>query len=343
MNRNHRAEVRTTQASFLSQLLHGSAKTQLVYIAAKLGIAELLADGPKGSEELASRVGAHPTAFRRVMRALTSLGVFDLREDGSFGLTEQADLLRTGIPGSLRTAAIVNGEEWVWRAWGELFHNVMTGQPGFEHVFGQSIFDYFERNPDSAEPFYSWMTDVTAAEGPSVVNAYDFSGFDTVVDLGGGWGKLIAMILSAYPHMRGILVELPLVVEIAKPLIESDGVKDRCELAAMDFFKSVPRGGDIYILKRVIRDWDDERAVKILRNCRRGMDEKAKILVAEVIIPEGPKPHYEELSDVFLMLFGGVRRSRHEYERLMDRAGFRTTQILKTESTMSLIEGVVKC
>ncbi len=327
-------------ATALGQLISGSEGIQLVYVAAKLGIADLLKDGPRGSDELAKSVGAHPRTLYRVLRALATLGVFAENNNGTFELTPLSELLQTGVPESLRSAAIMNGEEWIWRPWGELIHSVRTGKPAFDHIFGMPAFEYLAKNPEAGNTFAEIMTDATMWEGPSILDAYDFSGITTIVDVGGGHGSLIAAILKAYPQMSGILADMPFLIEGAKGLIESEGIADRCELVALDFFESVPHGGDAYILKRIIHDWEDEKAITILKNCHRAMADDARLLLVEQVIPAGNEPHPGKVADIFMLLFGGVKRTGEEYEALLNAAGFELANIHPTESEMSVIEGV---
>lgn len=330
---------KVSPATALWQLISGSERIQLVYVAAKLGIADLLKDGPRSSEELAMSVGAHPRTLYRVLRALTTLDVFSENEDGTFELTPLSELLQTGVPGSLRSAAIMNGADWIWRPWGELIYSVRTGKPAFDHIFGMPAFDYLGRNPEADNTFAQVMTNVTMWEGPSILDAYDFSGITKIVDVVGGHGSLIVAILKAYPQMSGILADMPSIIEGAKGYIESEGMADRCELVPVDFFESVPDGGDAYVLKRIIHDWEDDKAIAILKNCRRSMATNARLLLVEQIIPSGNDPHHGKVADIFMLLFGGVKRTKEEYKVLLKTAGFKLTNIISTESEMSVIEG----
>lgn len=341
ISNKHLDENRKSPAEVLSQMIAGLVRIQLIYVAAKLGIADLLKDRPKNSEELAESVGAHPRTLYRVLRALSSLGVFTENENSTFELTPVSELLQTGAPGSLRSKAIFFGEEWVWRPLGKLLHSVKTGENAFDHIFAMNVFDYYSQNPEAGEIQNALMTNVTVQEGPAILDAYDFSGIEKIVDVGGGHGTLIAAILKAYPLMHGVLAEVPSVIDGAKGSIESKGLVDRCELVAVDFFNNVPKGGDAYILKRVIYDWEDDRAVIILKNCRKVIANRGRLLLMETVIPSSNEPHPGKVSDIFMMLVaGGLMRSEVEFEQLLNAADFRLTRIVPTESGMSIVEGV---
>lgn len=335
----------TQKTDELFQMINGFRISQALYVAAKLGIADLLKDGPKSSDELASAAEVNPNALYRVLRALASVGVFTEVEHGRFALTPLAAPLQTGVPGSLRAVAIMFGEEWIWRPWGELLFNVQTGSPAFEHVFGMGLFEYFAQRPEAGRIASANFAEGTNLTAMAVAQAYDFLGFHTLVDVGGGQGALIAAILKANPHLRGILFDLPRVIEGAKRFVETEDIGGRCEVVAGDFFESVPSACDAYILKWILHDWDDERAVTILKNCRRVMRKEGKVLVVESVVPPGNEPSYAKLSDLLMMVMaGGRERTEAEYGDLFAAAGFTLTNILPTTPTpafnLSVIEGV---
>jgi hypothetical protein len=316
--------------------------SQSIYVAAKLGIADLLKDGPKSSDELAAAVEANPDALYRVLRVLASAGVFAEIEHRRFTLTPLAGQLQTGVPGSLRGAAIFFGDDQNWRTWGELLYSVKTGKPAFEHVFGTGFFEWTFQHAAS-DIFSASATAVSMLESMAVAAAYDFSGFRTIVDVGGGEGFLVAEILKAYPRTRGVLFDHPHVIAGAKDLLEREGVAGRCEPVAGDFFASVPESGDAYVLKSVIHDWDDARAATILQNCHRAIKEQGKLLVVERLIQPGNEPSYTKLLDLqMLVLLGGRERTEAEFRALFGTAGFRLTRVIPTQSPtgMNVIEGV---
>jgi hypothetical protein len=318
--------------------------SQSLYVAARLGIADLLQNGPQSSDALATAVGAHPDALYRVLRALASVGIFAEVEHRQFTLTPLARFLQTNVPGSLRALAIHFGEEGHWRSWGELLYSVKTGKSAFEHVFGMGLFDWMAQHAEARDIFNAAMTASTMQESLAVVAAYDFSGVRTIVDVGGGHGALIAACLQAYPQLHGILFDLPHVIAGARDFLESESVGERCEPVAGDFFASVPAGGDAYLLRWILHDWDDARAVTILHNCHRAMQEQGKLLVIETLIAAGNAPSIAKLSDLeMLVRAGGRERTEAEYRALFAAAGFRLTRVIPTQSLIrqsSVIEGV---
>jgi hypothetical protein len=279
-----------SSAVVLRRMIDGYRFTQLLYVVAKLGIADLLRDGPKRSEELAQAVGAHPRTLYRVLRALASLGVFVEDEAQGFHLTPLAQLLRTDVPESLRALAIFYGEEWIWHAEGALLYSVRTGKAAFHQVHGMGPFDYYRQHAEAAAGFNAAMTSLSGHELAAILAAYDFAGMATIVDVGGGHGVLLAELLKTWPHVRGILFDLPAVVESAQPLLAAAGIADRCTCVAGDFFQTMPGSGDAYILKRVIHDWDDPQAAAILTQCRRAMPAHSRLLLMERVIPPGNTP-----------------------------------------------------
>jgi hypothetical protein len=318
------------------------SSTQMIYVAAKLNIADFLANGPKSVEEIAATVGAHPRSLYRLLRALASLGIFEEDSNGRFGLTPLAELLRTEGEGSFHAFALSYGEPWWWDAWGRLLHSVQTGGAAFNFVHDQSLFEYLDQHPDAAKIFNANMRSMTAGEAQSVVGAFDFSNSSLVIDVGGGLGTMATAVLQSHPKTRAILFDLPSVVAGAREHL-ADGVKDRCQFVAGSFFEWVPLGGDTYLLKDIIHDWDDARSVAILRNCRRAMSDPAKLLLIERIIPPGNDPAVGKLVDIsMLVMTGGMERTENEYRALLEAAGFRMQAIIPTGIGSSIIEAVPK-
>jgi O-methyltransferase domain/Dimerisation domain len=327
--------------AFLVQLAFGPMLTQALYVAAKLGIADLLAAKPKTVSELAAATRTHERSLYRVLRSLASIGVFEETEPKVFALTPYAEPLRTDAPNSMRNGAIFMGEEWHWRVWSDMLYSVETGKPAWGHVHGAEVFDYFAQNPRQAEIFNNAMTDMSVSTAPAVVEAYDFSGIRTLTDIAGGHGYLLAQILKANPNMNGILFDMPPVIAGAGALLEKEGVAERVEKVSGDFFAAVPKNADAYIMKHIIHDWDDERATRILRNINSAMAENGKVLIVEVVVPEGNEPHYSKLLDLEMLASpGGVERTAQEYHELLAAAGLRLTRIIQTKSPFSIIEGV---
>ena len=326
-------------AAALRQMIMGFRTTQLIYVAAKLGIADLLKDGARSSHDLATSAGADARALHRLLRALASLGIFSETADGCFELTPLAQPLRSGIPGSLRGMAILYGEEWCWRAYGALLHSVRTGQTAFDHVHGMRIFEFLSNNAGPAVVFNQAMSAFTEQESVAILGAYDFSTAATVIDVGGGHGTLMAALLKAYPEMRGILFDLPMVVEGARSVLAQEGVASRCTVAAGDFFRSAPPRADLYILKSIVHDWDDERSIAMLKNCRASIADDGKLLLIERVVPPGNVPSEAKLFDINMLVnTGGFERTEAEYRALLKAAGFTLTTIIPTQSPLSLIE-----
>jgi ubiquinone/menaquinone biosynthesis C-methylase UbiE len=322
----------------LAQMVLGNQVQQAIYVVAKLGIADLLKDGPKTGDELAHSAGADSTALYRLLRALASFGLFAQDEQGRFELTPLGSLLQTGTPDSVRTFALWSGGV-SYQAFGGLEYSVRTGKPAFEHIFGMEFFEYLSKNQEVGDLFAELMSLHTAPIAP-IVAAYDFSGVKTIVDIGGGRGDLLVAILNAHPRMRGVLVDSPQVISGAEKVLEVAGLKERCELVGQDIFKGVPGGGDCYLLKSVIHGLGDEQAVSLLASCRRVMKKTGKLLLVEFVIPEGNEPFAGKLMDL-LMLVGcyGRERRRDEFESLLAASGFRLNNVTETKHAYSLIEG----
>ena len=326
----------------MRQMVTGCLVSQLTYVAAKLGIADRLADGPKTAARLAALVDAHPPSLYRVLRALAALGVFTEDADGRFALTPLAGPLRRDAPDSLHAFALMWGDTF-WPACGSLLHCVRTGQTAFDHLHGMGAFEYMHQHPQAAEVFDEAMSNLTRVQAAAVVAAYDFSGVRTLVDVGGGKGTLLAAVLRANPGMRGVLYERPDVLPAARKALEDEGMLGRCELKRGDFFASVPEGGDAYALKDVVHDWDDERASAILANCARAMGRQARLLLIERGLPprnvQGPG---KMVDVVMLAMTGGRERTEPEYADLLSRAGLRLARVVPTGSESMVLEAVLQ-
>ncbi|HEY1268910.1 MAG TPA: methyltransferase [Candidatus Binatia bacterium] len=331
--------METSPAERLFQMITGFALSQSLSVAARLGIADLLKDGPKGSDELAKSAGVDESALARLLRFLAGHGVFAEFEDKRFKLTPLAECLQTGAPGSMRTRAIFWGEEWVWRPWGDLVYSVQSGRPAFDRIYGTNAFDFFARNPEAAEIFQQTMLAQAAWEAAAVVAAYDFSPLRTIVEVGCGDGSLLAAMLQANPRARGVFFDRPYAVEKARALVGAR-FPDRSEFAAGDFFESVPAGGDAYILKHVIHDWDDAGATAILKNCRRRLSLDGRLLVIESILRPASEPDPGRFIDLHMLVRQtGRERSESEYRDLFAAAGFGLSRVVPTRSQVSVIEG----
>jgi SAM-dependent methyltransferase len=330
----------------LLRMLGGYRISEAIYVAAKLGLADLLGDGSRSSGELAKATGTHEPSLRRFMRFLASAGVFAEQDDGRFALTPVGACLRTGVPGSFHpTVLFLAGPTPIHRMWSDLLYSVQTGNPAFDHLFGAGPFEYFAQHPEDSAIFNRAMASMTAQIAAAVPSAYDFSSFRTIVDVGGGFGVLLAGILRANPALRGILFEAPPAVEGAQKHIEAAGLAARCEVIGGNFFEAVPEA-DACILKSVIHDWDDERSLAILKNCHRALPAGGKLLLVELLLPERIEPSLinqfvAELDLNMLLGPGGRERTEAEFSVLFAAAGFKLTRILPLEATLAkLIEAV---
>lgn len=324
------------------EMINAYQVSQAIYVAAQLGIADLLRDGAKSGAELAQLTGMHEQSLYRLLRALASFGVFVEDKYGHFDLTPLAATLQTDAPDSVRAWAIMSGEKWHWDVWGNLIESVKTGKTAVEHTLGKpNIFEYFVQNAPAGNNFDAAMTNLASINNSAIATGYDFSGIHTLVDIGGGYGSHLTTILKANPEIKGILFDQPSVIAGAQEFVQENGIAERCELVAGDFFQSVPSGGDAYLLKTVIHDWDEPNAIKILQNCRRAMREDSKLLLVEAVIPPGNTPYFGKLLDLeMLTTSGGRERTEAEYRTLFEAAGFKLTKVYPTASPWKVIEGI---
>lgn len=332
------SEASTSQQ--LDRMITGYWTSQAIYAVAKFGIADLLKDGPCTVEALAEASSTNADALYRLLRALASIGIFSEGSPKEFSLTPLAEPLRSDVEGSKRALALMSGDEQ-FQAWGDIVYSIQTGNTAFEKVFGKPIFDYLGQMPEKARIFDAAMTGIHGRETGDVLDAYDYSGIEVLADIGGGNGTNIAAILQRYPTMKGILFDLPHVVERAKEHVDAAGVSDRCQLVGGNFFESVPEGADAYLMRHIIHDWDDEKSLTILRNCRAAMPVDGKLLVVESVIPPGNDPFGGKFLDlVMLMIPGGKERTAAEYQAIYEEAGFDLARIVATNTELSIVEGV---
>jgi hypothetical protein len=329
----------------LFRMITGYYVSQAIYVAARLGIADLIGDGARAIEDLANQTHTHAASLRRVLRLLASAGLFTEDTEGRFSLSPIGTYLRSNAPGSMHAAALVFGGI-TQRTWADLLRSVETGESAFRRVFGMDPFAYFAQHPDEGAHFDAAMAAFTTQIAAAVAAAYDFAQFRQIVDVGGGSGALLAGILGAHPTLKAVLFDLPPVVERAVPHLRALGLADRCEVVGGDLFQEVPRGADAYLLKHVIHDWDDARAIAILRTCRRAMYPAAKLLIIEGVYPpridQSEESRGAAANDVnMLVCTGGRQRAEAEFRRLYGTAGLRLTQIVPTALPVKLIEGAV--
>jgi hypothetical protein len=324
------------------QMVMGGFVAQAVYVAAKLGIADLLETKPQSAVDLAEQTNMNAGALYRVLRALASVGVFRETESQTFALTPLAETLLSNSANSVKDAAIWMGEEPHWRVYSEMLWSVETGKPAWQRVHGSEVFPYlFEENAPLGEIFNRAMTGFSRQTIPAVVKAYDFSRVQTVADIGGGYGHLLAGVLNANPHLRGVLFDLPPVFAGAADLLEKENVADRIEFVRGDFFEEIPVSADVYLLKHIIHDWTDEQNVKILKNIRAAMPDAAKVLIVDAVIPEDNEPHFGKILDLEMLISpGGVERTESEFRALLSKAGFRLNRIIPTLSPVNIVEAV---
>jgi hypothetical protein len=314
-----------------------------LYAFAKLGIADTLGDRTVSSEELAAATGLNPRALYRLLRTLSTADVVLESRNHLFTLAPLGEALRSDAPGSMRAWAIFSGEPFYLKAWEQIVHSIQTGQPAWEQVHKMPIFEYIAKHPEAAQIFDQAMTSLSAGEAPAIADAYDFSGVRKLADIGGGQGLLLRSILKAHPEMKGILFDRPDAVEGVQAQLVTDGLAERCEVVAGDFFQAVPAGADAYVLKYVIHDWDDERGLAILENCRRAMTNDAKLLLVETIVPLPGESHYAKLQDLEMMVIAGSQeRTVDEYSRLLGQAGFTLVRVVPTTEPASILEAVPK-
>ena len=320
-------------------LASGYRLTQALYVAAKLGIADRLARGSRDAESLAREVGAQPDRLFRVLRALASFGVLTLDAERRFGLAPMAEYLRSDRTGSLAAFVTFQGEE-PYRAFGELLHTVRTGETAFDHVYGMGHFDYLAHHPEASDTFHRTMA-AALGDLEDPFEGYDLHDRRVVVDIGGGRGTLLAAMLRRYPLLRGILFDLPNAVTEAPEFLASSGIQGRCEIRTGSAFDSVPVGGDVYVLSRVLHDWPEEKALRLLQNCRRAVPEEGVLLLREGVLSEGPvSPARAHLDLIMMAVTGGRERTEAEWRTLLHRAGFALQRVLPGQRTQELIVAV---
>lgn len=322
----------------MMQLITGYWMSQAVGVAAHLGIADAVASGSSTSSELGKAVGADPSSVYRLMRLLASIGVFEQQSDDCFALNPLGETLLSVGPGSVRNFAITETAPGHWLPWGRLVDSVRTGQPMARETLGMELFDWYAQNPDEAGFFTAAMGNLSALAAGELVRVYNFSNAQKVIDVGGAHGILLEAVLLANPAAQGILYELPHVIATAGEHLDPR-VKARCELVSGDFFKSVPEGGDVHLLKQIIHDWDEERAARVLANCHDALAPSGKLLLVEMVVPADNRPDFAQAMDLnMLAILGGRERTEAEYRALLEASGFKLERVIATHSPFSVIE-----
>jgi hypothetical protein len=329
-------------AEKISCIANGYVAASALNAMVRMGVADLLAKGAMPVDKLAEQTGSHADSLCRVLRLLCSLGVFEETADGVFANNESSEFLRADVPNSQRDMMMFIGDPFHFRIYADMVPTIKDGRTGAEHLFGKNVFDVFAEDKEEQKLFDNAMTSFSLRAVPTILESYDFSGIETLVDVAGGHGVLLTSIMQKYPAIKGILFDLPHVVTGGEPRIKQLGLTDRCQMVSGDFFKSVP-AGDAYIMKHIIHDWDDERSVVILKNCRKAMTEKGarKLLLVEMILSGRNESHPSKWLDIeMLMLPGGRERTERGFRELFEQSGFKLDRIVRTQSPYCVIEAV---
>jgi hypothetical protein len=325
----------------LIQIGTGYMLSAALHVAAKLGVAEQLAPGPRPVSDVAKAVGAEADGLYRILRALAMVGIFAETVPRTFALTPAAEFLQPGKPGSMRDLALFMTDPLHFRVHAEMLYSVQTGKPAGEKVVGMPVFKYLEQDEEESDLFNRAMTSFSASVVPAVLEAYDLGRIRTLVDVAGGHGEVLTSILRRYPDMKGVLFDLDHVIAGALPRIAAMGLQDRCRVESGDFFKGVPSGGDAYLMKHIIHDWDDERAAAIMRNIHTALEGNAsgKLILLEAVLQSGNQPDLGKIIDLEMMVFpGGRERSADDFAKLFAQAGFELVSITPTQSPLCVIE-----
>jgi orsellinic acid C2-O-methyltransferase len=329
----------------LQDIVYGYMPAQILYVAARLNVADELADGSRTLTELATATSTHPPSLRRLLRGLAALNVVTETETDRFELGAAGSEMRGDTPNSIKSSVLWFCSPEMWRAWGQLEHGVRTGEAAWEHVFGTKPFDYLAQHPDRYDLFHAAMADRARVVAPAIAAGYDYSKFGTVMDVGGGNGQLLSLILTATPGLRGVLFDHPTGVEAAAANLRAAGVDDRCEVVAGDFFVEIPDGADAYLMKTVIHDWGDEEAALILRNCRKAIAEDASLLLVERVLPDRVeagdvrRSFYHDVN--VLVTTAGKERTQAEFRELLAATGFELTQVVPTAPELTAYQILV--
>ena len=324
----------------LQELFYGFRITQTLFVTAKLGLADCLQKGAKSAEELATELNVNTKVFQQLMRLLIHLGIVTLEENDKYHLTPVGAFLCSDAPHS-RVGSVLSAAEY-YPVWGNFLHSVQTGKGAFEQTFQMNYYEYLAQNAEANVNFNRWMKESNRDFLIPFLGHYDFSSATHFVDIGGGSGMLTTAILKKYPNLQATIFDQAHVINDAQNLLDSAGVTDRCQLIAGDFFDSIPEGRDLYILSRVLLDWDDDHALAILKNCRAAMVPSAKLLIVDHILPKQNETLFQlSLSLELLVLFEHLTRTEDEFYDLLSQAGFQVSNLIKTEGAFSFLEARV--
>jgi hypothetical protein len=332
-------QARQQAAQLATQLATGYMASAALQVALRLKLPDKIAGGTGNVAELARTLGVNEDALYRVLRSLSSVGVFQETAPRTFALTPAAEALRD-VPGSMYAMALWICDPFHFRIYADAIHSVKTGAPAAEKTLGMPVFEYFAKDPELSETFNKAMVAFSDAVVPAVLEVYDFSGINVLVDVAGGHGGVLTGILQRYPNMRGILADLGHVIEGARPRLQALGLSERCQTVEIDMFKAIPAGGDAYIMKHIIHDWDDERAGAILRNIRQVLPSDGRLILIEAVLAPGNEPDFSKMIDLEMMFLpGGRERTADEFRTLFERNGFELTRIVPTQSPLGVVEG----
>lgn len=336
---NTNGQSPSMQQKVLMDYIMGFRATQILAVAAKLNIAGHLKEGAKTAAQLSHLTHSHSQAMCRLLRALADMGIVQANQDGTVSLTSAGQLLCENTPGSLRNVAILYGEEWLWKAYAQLFYSVEQGKQAFEFAHGQTLYAYLQQNPPAADVFNRAMSDFSHTESEAIMKAYNFSGAHTLVDIGGGQGALVSFILKVNPHLSAMVFDLPEVVNAIERTSATAEEGLPVSYVPGDFFREIPAGGDVYLLKSVLHNWDDESCISILQNCLKAMTIHTRLLIIERLIPAGNEKSEANLFDINMQVMtGGQERTAEEYRKLLEATGFKLLQVLFTPSPVSILE-----
>jgi O-methyltransferase domain/Dimerisation domain len=325
----------------LLDLIQGAVTTQAISVAARLGVADVLSEGPLPVDDIAERVGSDPTATHRVLRALSGRGVFAVRADGRYENTRLSDRLRADVPDSVHGFAVLMGHPLLWEEWGHLLGSVQSGEPNLPKLRGMGALNFFHATPAYAAVFFQAFGQISASETDPILAAYDFSAFHTVVDVVAGRGLLLSGILQQAPDVKGVLYDSEVATKDSPALFEEAGVADRLTIAHGGYLDPLPSGGDAYVFKHIIHDFSEADAVTALRNARDAISPEGKLLVIEYVLPENNEQHLGHTIDLWLMLMLGAQdRTLAEYTALLAKGGFQVTRAVPTTAPISIIEAI---
>ena len=325
----------------LIRMTHGYCEAKALQVAAELGIADLIAENSETADQLSQIVGVHSDSLYRLLRALASLGIFKEISDSHFENTPLSEAIRADVPGSVRDLVIMRPLDGFLLAWNKLMDVVRTGKPSFKDVNGCEQWEYFRRHPDMGERFNKGIVTRTSQVTSVLLKSYDFSQFKTLIDIGGGLGTVLASILNKFPHLHGCLYEQSSVIEGAKSFLEAQGVISRCNLISGNFFESVPRDFDAYLIKSIMHDWDDEKALAILKNCRASISKNGKLLIIDAVIGKDNAPNPAKWNDLMMMVvYGSRERTEQEFQNLLRASDFELKKVIALPLPDALIEAV---